>query len=302
MTRVASLTQHTQLVAAMQQHQQRVAIASLQVATGKRGEGYDDLGLDAVRQVKLSNVLARETAYADAARRAAGRLSAQDLHLGQLRDAGLGLRDAILGALAAGEARGLGAAADATFGALRGALNADHAGRPLFGGGLAEGPAFTPTSLAELTALPATSGAFANGPLVEAALVAEGTAIGTGFTADAIGAPLAEALRQLGALLPLDGPLDAGGTAALEALLPLIENAVAVAGEVQAENGARAAAVDEAIVAADARAQEFELALAAIEDVDPAEAITRLQAEQTALQASYQVLAQIGRLSLVNFL
>jgi flagellar hook-associated protein 3 FlgL len=302
MTRVASFTQHSQLIAAVQQHQQRLAIASLQVATGKRGDSYDALGTDAVRQVRLSNVIAREAAYADAARRAASRLEAQDLHLGQLRDTALGLRDAVLGALSAGEARGLGTAAEAAFAALRGVLNADHAGRPLFGGGLAEGDIFAPASLADLVALPTTADAFTNGPIIDAAIVGDGQAITTGFAGDVIGAPLAEALRQLGALLPIDGPLDAAETAALNAVLPLIEAAVADANVVQAENGARAAAADAAIAAADARAQDYELALAEIEDVDPAEAITRLQAEQTALQASYQVLAHISRLSLVNFI
>ena len=302
MTRVATFAHHAQLVAAMQQHQARLAIANQQLATGKRGDSYDALGLDAVRQIDLSAVRARELAYGDAARRASAVLDAQDLHLGQLRDAALGLRDAVLGALAAGEARGLGTAANAAFQSLSGALNADFAGRPLFGGGLAAGNAFTPASLADLVGLAATADAFANGPIAGEALVGDAQTLSIGFGADTVGGPLAEALRQLGALLPIDGPLDAAETAALEAVLPLIEAAVSEANVVQAENGARAAAADAAGKAADARANEFEVALAQIEDVDPAEAITRLQAEQTALQASYQVLAQLGRLSLVNFI
>jgi flagellar hook-associated protein 3 FlgL len=39
-----------------------------------------------------------------------------------------------------------------------------------------------------------------------------------------------------------------------------------------------------------------------IQDVDAAEAITRLNQDQVALQASFKVTAQLGQLSLVNFL
>lgn len=44
------------------------------------------------------------------------------------------------------------------------------------------------------------------------------------------------------------------------------------------------------------------LQLSAIEEVDPAEAITRLQATQTQLQTSYQAIATLGGLSLAQFL
>ena len=39
-----------------------------------------------------------------------------------------------------------------------------------------------------------------------------------------------------------------------------------------------------------------------IEDVDMASAVTRLNGDQTALQASYKVMAQLSQLSLLNFL
>ena len=39
-----------------------------------------------------------------------------------------------------------------------------------------------------------------------------------------------------------------------------------------------------------------------IEGIDPAELITRLQSDQTALEASYSTLVRLQGLSLVNFL
>lgn len=302
MTRVSNFSQHQQLVSAMLQHQQAVARINQQVTTGKRGDSYDDLGLDAVRQVKLSNVLVREIAYGDNAKRAAAQLDVQDLQIGQLRNGALSLRDAVLGALAAGEARGLDTAAESAFGTLRSVLNTDYAGSLLFGGGLASGDAFTPTDLAGLVALPGTGDAFANGPVQAKTLVGEGRAITAGIGADSLGTPLAEALRQLGALLPIDGPLTAAETAALEAVLPFIDAAASDANILQAENGIRARHADEAIATAAERATSFEIALSGVEDINPAEAITRLQAEQNALQASYQILARLNQMSLLNFI
>jgi flagellar hook-associated protein 3 FlgL len=302
MTRVSNLAQHQQLVSAMLQHQQAVQRASLQVATGKRGDSYDDLGLDAVRQVNLSHIMARESAYAENARRAGAQFDTQDLYIGQVRDSALSLRDAVLGALAAGEARGLGTAAEAAFASLRGILNKDYAGSLLFGGGLVAGEAFLPDDLASLVALPTTGDAFANGPVVSEVNVAEGRSIPTGFGADSVGGPLAEALRALGGLLPLEGPLSDAQAAALQAVLPLLDQAAADANNLQAENGVRARQAGDALQAATDRAANFEIALADIENVNPAEAITRLQAEQNALSASYQVFARLNELSLLNFI
>jgi flagellar hook-associated protein 3 FlgL len=47
---------------------------------------------------------------------------------------------------------------------------------------------------------------------------------------------------------------------------------------------------------------QLELQLGALEQVDPAEAIVRLQDTQTRLQASYKSLAMLGEVSLVNYL
>lgn len=302
MNRVSNFTQHQSLVAAMMQHQREIALASLQVATGKRGDSFDDLGADAVRQIDLSAVLARETAYGDNARRAAAQLGAQDLHIGQLRDSALSLRDTVLNALAAGEARGLSIATEGAFASLRDILNTDYNGSLLFGGGAASGLAFAPADLAALLALPATADAFANGPVAGNVLVGEGRSITTTIGADSLGTPLAEALRQLGALLPIDGPLSDAETAALQAVLPFLDAAIDDANVLQAENGVHQARADDALKSSQERAAAFEIALSAIEDVDPAEAITRLQAEQTALQASYQAFTRLSELTLLNFI
>lgn len=302
MTRISNIAQHQQLVTAMLQNQREAALASLQVATGKRGDSYADLGSDAVRQIRLSSVLARENAYVDNARRAADQLAAQDLRLGQLRDASLSLRDAVLGTLAAGEAIGLETAAEAAFSELRSALNADHGGGLLFGGGVASGDVFTPPDLASLVALSDAGEAFANGPVNPRVLVGDERSVSTGIGADIAGEALAEAVRQLGSLLPIAGSLTPSQTAALTAMLPLIDAAISETNSLQADNGARAAFANEALDAAIARSASFQTALAGIEDIDPAEAISRLQAEQNALQASYQVFARMNELSLLNFI
>lgn len=302
MTRISTAAQQQQLVAAMQQHQARIALLNWQIATGKRAQDYGDLGLDALQQVRMSGVLSRETAYADNAKRAAARLDVQDLRLGQLHDAALTLRDSVLGALGAADAQGLADNLQTAFDILRSTMNVDYEGKPLFGGGMASGEPFAPADIAALVALPDTASAFANGPVSPEIAIGEGQSITLGFGADAIGTALAEAVRQLGALMPLDGPLDAAGIAALEAALPALQNAVAETNDMQAANGVRAARAEEAVARAAERVTSFSVALSNLEDIDPAEAITRLQAEEAALQASYQVLVKLNNLSLLDYI
>lgn len=302
MDRISNLGQHQQLVSAMLRNQRELAEAQLQVSTGKRGDSYDDLGGDAVRQINLSHLLSRETAYAENAGRAEAELAAQDLHVGQAYDAALALKDTILNAIAAGEARGLASAAATAFDALRAAMNASVAGKPLFSGGVTGVEAFAPDSLAALVALPAVADAFGAGGVPRKIIVGDGRSVEVGMDAAMIGVPFADALRTLGRLLPLDGPLDAAASAALVALLPELDAAAATLRDAQAETGARAALTADISREAVARTTALQTALSAVEDVDPAAAITRLQAEQTALQASYQAFARLADMTLLNFL
>lgn len=118
-------------------------------------------------------------------------------------------------------------------------------------------------------------------------------------------------LAEFNTLSPLDGTLKDGDPGPppipdqrefLIAELEKIESAVQKAQSAQTNNalvGNRLDSIDEQ----HATAQIFlEGLVSDIEDVDLAEAITRLNQDQTALQASFQVLGSLSRLSLLNFL
>src|SRR5690606_14451144 len=100
----------------------------------------------------------------------------------------------------------------------------------------------------------------------------------------------------------LDGNLDAAQRSFLEGEIP---NLMAAIDKVQAriaENGLRQNRVETVEEDLTASSNFLEIFVSDIEDVNVAEAITRMNADQIALQASYSIISHLSRLSLVNFL
>ena len=105
--------------------------------------------------------------------------------------------------------------------------------------------------------------------------VGDNSDVAYGLGADEVGTALADALRSFAAAnaTPMTGQLTDSRLTVLQRL-----------------------------GAADERVTFLEGVVSDIEDVDMAEAVTRLQQEQMALQASYQAFTQISRLNLLNYL
>ena len=70
----------------------------------------------------------------------------------------------------------------------------------------------------------------------------------------------------------------------------------------QVENGVRQNRLDSVLQQHETTGNVVTGVISDIEDVDMASAVTKLNGDQTALQASYKVMAQLSQLSLLNFL
>lgn len=88
----------------------------------------------------------------------------------------------------------------------------------------------------------------------------------------------------------------------LEGKLNEFSNALATIDNVQAQNGIRQRQLGDVLNRLEDRKIVLETLQSDLTDVDMTEAITRLNQDQTALQASLQVTAQVGRLSLLDYL
>lgn len=304
MTRITTFVQNEMLRSSMMRNQRNVADALAQVTTGKRTTTYQGLGADVGRQVTTRNLQQREQAYSDAAGRAGATLEMYDTHLTHLQSQVMAFKDAIAGALALGEARGLDGAATQAFEALASTLNAKEGGVYLFAGGMTDRAPFAPATLDDLAALATSADAFQNDQLRASARVGENSDVAYGLLADEVGTALADALRSFAAANspPIDGKLTEAQRTALSAIVGRIDAAANSIGKVQSANGQRQNQVELQGKTADERVTFLQGVIADIEDVDMAEAVTKLQQEQTALQASYQAFSQISRLNLLNFL
>jgi flagellin-like hook-associated protein FlgL len=101
---------------------------------------------------------------------------------------------------------------------------------------------------------------------------------------------------------PLEGNLDPAQRAFLTSEIPNLTAALDKVQTLIAENGLRQNRVEAVTEELDKSATFLEIFVSDIEDVNVAEAITRLNMDQMSLQASFSVISTLSRLSLVNFL
>ena len=101
---------------------------------------------------------------------------------------------------------------------------------------------------------------------------------------------------------PIDGQLTPVQRTFLESQLSVLDSAIDTLQLNVARNGNRQATVEEMIVQHQDEEAFLEIFISDIEDADLAEAITNLENDQVALQASYEITAQLSQLSLLNFI
>jgi flagellar hook-associated protein 3 FlgL len=302
MTTISTAALDSSLVAAMRQAREGLTTAQTQLASGRKAETYAGLGLDATRSLSARSVMARQTAYVGAATIAGQTLERAGAEVSGLRAAAENFRTAIRTAMAAGDASGLNSEADTLMSAARQTLNAQANGRFIFGGTRTDQEPFAATTLADVSAAPATADLFKNDAIVPKARVAEGADIPTSLPADALATPLIDAMRAFAALGIGNGSLDNATVEQLGQIASSLDGAVDHLVDQEAELGRRSARADDYRTAAQSRADLFRSVAGEAEDADLAEVVTRLTAAQTSLQASLQAMAQIGKLSLATLL
>ena len=234
-------------------------------------------------------------------------LSVQDQALGQLSSTAQSARGALAEAVATGDASGLMTSLQGFLTQATDALNTQYQGRYLFSGGQSDTPPVGSLQLSDLTAAPSIAGLFANDQLSTTSRLDDNLTVKTNFLASDIAQPLFQAMKAVEALDqpptgPLNGKLTQAQQTALQGMIPQFDAAFDNINETTAENGGlqnRAASIQSAL-------QDRQTALlsvvSGITDVDMADAVSKLQLAQTAMQASAQVFATLNGASLLHVL
>lgn len=287
--------------------QNRQSEAQRQVATGMKANDLKGFGYQAVTLTAAKSVKARVDSHLDNTQTLAATLNVQGEAMGQLADSVQSARNAVAQAVASNSAAGLMEAIQGSFSQMTSALNVRFQGRYLFSGGQHQTQPVAATTLADLTAAPTIASLFANDQLPTTDRIDDSTVISTGFLADQLGTPAFQALQAIQALDqgpsgPLNGTLTQAQATQLTSLLASFDSAFNSLTDSVAQNGAQQNRVDSQIKTLTDQQDTMKEMIAGVAEVDGAEAISRLQLSQVALQASAQVFATLNNSSLLNVL
>lgn len=287
--------------------QTRAQTTQMQIASGKVGDQFADVkdkaGVLAAAKIKAAGV----EAFASSTKEVLSRLDLQDLQLREMSDLTARLRSAIGDALSTGHAPSFMVQIDALFDEAVGLLNSKVDGKYVYGGSRSDQPPVNAATLADLVAAPAVADVFDNSTLKQTQRVDENEAIETGILASDLGTDLMQMFKDIATFdAGAGGPLGVDLTAAQSTFLSTQH--VAVPGvqrgvnEIAAINGSKHGQATHALERHEGMVAYFTKFVGDIEDVDLAEAVSRLNQDQVAAEAAARMIAQINQLSLLDVL
>jgi flagellar hook-associated protein 3 FlgL len=306
--RVATNAQAQYLLSEIMQRTQALSISQQQVASGKVSTTYAGLGNKTAALEAARASAARADAYQAATTAALNQVNLQDTELTQLSGIAQQLQSTLSGAVAKNDGTGLMQQVQDIFDQASQVLNAKDAnGNYLFGGDKDNTPPLNVTSLSGLASLSNVSSAFSNGTQKNSVMVADGHSVQVGILASDIGSQLMQTLKDVASFAA--GPNGNFAAQLTGAQSNFLSGEISVAqSATQGLNAATAANGYTNNQLTDASDQQQALStlyggfVSSIENVDMPTAISQLNQNQTALQAALQVTAQLGQITLLNYL
>jgi flagellar hook-associated protein 3 FlgL len=305
MTRVASFSQSQIMLAATQKRQADVFDAQTQVSTGKKSTRYAGYAPQVSALTSARAAMATAEAHVRVNKQLATRLDITDQQLTRVLESAQSVRATVLSALSSNQAAGFAGALEADLKTAVSSLNTEFDGQYLFAGARGGQPPVRVQKLSDLLPLASGQAAFRNDALKSSLQVADGVDLPYGQLADEIAAPLMDSLRRLAQLdnvSPLQGPLTASQQTALQSELASLNTAISRIQDQQSVLGITSNQLDRFTISAQTRAEDLDVFVGDIENVDLAEALTRLNNDRTALEASYKVTGALSKLSLLNYI
>jgi flagellar hook-associated protein 3 FlgL len=186
----------------------------------------------------------------------------------------------------------------------------DANGDYIYGGGNANTPPVSVTSLSQLTALGSSaSGAFTNGSDLKSVQVADGQTVTYGVTASSVGSGLMQSLQDIANFDAGSNGNFSGSTNLSQAQntfltgqISSVTNVSTALNNVTAQNGDVYNQLQNATTQQGAMSTLYSGFISNIQDTNMADAATQLSLNQTALQAALQVTSTLNQLSLLNYL
>jgi flagellar hook-associated protein 3 FlgL len=183
----------------------------------------------------------------------------------------------------------------------------DSNGNYIYGGDQNNTPPVTTTSLSDLASLSSASQAFTSGTVKGGVPVADGQTVQVGLLASNIGTGILQTLSDIanfngGASGNFGTTLTGAQSNFLSNEIPVAQSASETVNNVAAQNGDTYQQLQSALSQQQTMNTLYTGFVSNIQNVNMASAISSLNLDQTALQAATEVTAQLGQISLLNYL
>jgi len=316
-TRVSTYGQSQILLQQLLRQQESLAVSQRQVSTGKIAPDFKGLARDANALASARAVDSRNEGYISGNRQLQQRLEVYNTTLGELGDLSKSLRQDMIQAVGLNSGKGFIDKVAAAFQRATDLLQTKDRGQYVFAGTRTDVPPVNQTTVAGFLGLAASGDIFENNRQKAQARVDDSRTVEFGLLADDVAGPLMDAFYRI--LQFNDGTLPTGAAAFAPAgafgdpltgnqrdfLVAEFQNALSGIDAVrqqEAANGVRLASLDNVVVRQEEDRAFLKGFIAEIEEVDITEAITKLNQDQTALEASLNVAARLSRVSLLDFI
>jgi flagellar hook-associated protein 3 FlgL len=302
MERVTTLSQHTRLFSFIGDTQKRFDDLQTQVASGFKAQNYSGVAREAGRLISIESTHVKVTQYLESNTTVDRRLQMMESSVAQITDVMSNFKTLLVSALNAPNATevDLNNQARQMLNQVTGLLNVKIDGRYLFSGGRTNVVPVDLSSLPVSYTVPTTDGAsgayYKGDSQILSARADDDLTVSYGILAN--GTEFERAIRALDVVVkgaPTDRTmLNHALDVANQALdgLPDVRTRIGLSRKtLETSNGKH----NEYILFA-------EQIISDIENVDVAEAVTRINEAQTTLQASYLTVARLSQTSLLNYL
>jgi flagellar hook-associated protein 3 FlgL len=305
---VSTLAQSQYMLSRIQQDEASLQNTQVQVATGFVSTTYGGIGNQtaALESAQTQDTLA--TGFVATAQLAANQVNLQDAQMSQLSSLASQLQQDVTTAVANGNGGTLMSQTQNIFEQAVQILNSQDAnGNYIYSGGKTNTPPVTATTMTQLMALPSASQAFANGTQKASVQIGSNETVQVGVLASDVGTQLMQSIQDIANFNA--GPSGTFGTQLTSAQSTFLSNEISSAqtatqtiNDASGSNGEVFQQLQTAITSQQSMSTLYKGFASDIQNVDMATASTNLSENQTALQAALEVTAQMGQLSLLNYL
>ncbi len=307
MTRVSSFGNQQVMLSSLLNNQSRVVQSQMQITTGKKEESYSGLASEVSTLLGAKTVFSQTQGYLRASTYADRFLQTNDIQLGSMVTNAQEIRDTMLEAIAQEETFALDELLSSAYATMVSALNTSIGGVYVFSGGRTDIAPVVGDNISDLVAAANVADIFSNDQRPPLARVGENTVVEYGMLADEVGQQVFQVFKDIaeysaGPFGPLSGKLNEAQLTFLKAELINMDAAIEDLQVLVARNGTRQNNVENIIKEHENQEVFLEVFIADIEDVNVAEAITRMNNDQIALEASYRITSELTKLSLLDFL